>query len=739
MVWTAAIIQRLIGRDGRSCFIGVLLLTVPSMASAALLYVDGSDASCDNSGAGSQAIPFCTIGAAAGQVLAGDTVSVKPGTYSEEVVITQSGSSSAPIAFVADPGVTVSGQHNGFDIAGVSWVTVQGFTITQTTSHGIKAILSSNLTLADNQVVNAGDRGIYIRDSSDITVDNNMIQDSITYGLYIKSITNGTIANNEVTGSGQPVSGGTRKGIYVNGSSNLLIEKNTSAFNSDSGIYLTSGTTGVHIKSNVLHDNARVYTRSANGIDLRNSTNNTIEGNIAHNNEDSGIQFYPGSHNNLGVNNLSYDNGDHGLDTYLATNNRWIGNSVYGSNTSGINVEGGSTNTLVMNNVSVDNGINSDRKRGNINFDVQSLAGSVADYNLVHLSVPATVYAWNEVEYLTLEDLHADFPNVEINGIEADPRWNTVDFHLSVSSPAIDSANSGANGGLAVDLEGAVRFDEPSVAPNSGVGPRDYDDRGAYEFQGTPPGNSPPVITNGPTATPNTITSEETSAISVVANDPDGDPLAYAWSVPPNSGSIQGTGPDVTYLPPSVIVSQTYTISVDITDSFAALAMGSVDVTVNPAPILMLPPVADSYVEERFPDATHGSEDRIRIDGHFPQTAYLRFDLTGLTGVVQSAVIELDVRNESNVGGTIHSVSDNTWDENTLTFNNSPVIDGPALDTLGPVAKNDIVQMDVTQAINGGGIYSFAIVSSSTNGVQYRSREGLTGTPVLIVNLGGGS
>ncbi len=176
-----------------------------------------------------------------------------------------------------------------------------------------------------------------------------------------------------------------------------------------------------------------------------------------------------------------------------------------------------------------------------------------------------------------------------------------------------------------------------------------------------------------------------------------------------------------------------------MTDSFAGLATGSVDVTVNPAPIIMLSPVADSYVEERFPNATHGSEDRIHVDAHFPQMAYLRFDLTGLTGVVQSAIIELKVKNASNTGGTIHSVSNTSWDENTLTFNNRPIIDGPALDTLGSVVKNEIVQVDVTQAINGGGLYSFAIVTDSSNGVQYQSREGVTGMPTLIINMGSGS
>ena len=81
-----------------------------------------------------------------------------------------------------------------------------------------------------------------------------------------------------------------------------------------------------------------------------------------------------------------------------------------------------------------------------------------------------------------------------LNGINADPKWANLgarDFHLTAGSPAIDSANSGISGQPGSDVAGVARVDDPAT-PNPGVGPRTYDDRGAYEFQ--PSGDLPPSV-----------------------------------------------------------------------------------------------------------------------------------------------------------------------------------------------------------------------------------------------------
>src|SRR5205085_9884805 len=101
---------------------------------------------------------------------------------------------------------------------------------------------------------------------------------------------------------------------------NSTVSRNSVHHNSDSGIFLTNGSTGIQVINNVAYANASQYARQAPGIDVR-SSGNTIANNISHDNEDSGIQLFPGGANNLVTNNVVYSNGDHGIDVSGPTGN----------------------------------------------------------------------------------------------------------------------------------------------------------------------------------------------------------------------------------------------------------------------------------------------------------------------------------------------------------------------------------------------------------------------------------
>jgi len=89
---------------------------------------------------------------------AGQTVQVAAGTYPERVVVSSSGTSSAPIVFSAAPGasVTLSGQANGFYISSKSWITITGFSIINTSDYGIAVSNSSHITLSNSHVSYSG-------------------------------------------------------------------------------------------------------------------------------------------------------------------------------------------------------------------------------------------------------------------------------------------------------------------------------------------------------------------------------------------------------------------------------------------------------------------------------------------------------------------------------------------------------------------------------------------------------
>jgi parallel beta-helix repeat protein len=420
--------------------VAMLLLATAAEASAATLYVDGNSPGCSDTGSGTETQPFCTISAAASKTTAGTTVLVRGGTYAERVNV-RSGAAGSPVVFRAADGetVTVRGGTYGFYASAKSWVRIEGFNVEDTLGDGFKVSGGSN---------------------------------------------NISLIGNRAAGAGEPVSGKTAKGIEISGSSDIRVERNTVVGNSNYGIYLTNSTR-VDVVGNESMQNAKAFDRAASGIRLHGSDGNTIASNVSHDNEDSGIELVSGSDSNLIVNNVTYDNGDHGIDvTGTSRSDRLLSNSVYNSVTSGINVEGGSTDGTVVNNIAVDNGINSPRATGNIRVDTASISvGTVVDYNIVNLRASGHNYNWSGLGYATLAQFQAA-SGQEAHGIQGDPRWvspSTGNFRLDTGSPAIDSANSGASGQLSTDVAGNPRVDDPST-PNSGAGPRAFDDRGAYEY-----------------------------------------------------------------------------------------------------------------------------------------------------------------------------------------------------------------------------------------------------------------
>ncbi|MCG8608443.1 IPT/TIG domain-containing protein, partial [bacterium] len=119
---------------------------------------------------------------------------------------------------------------------------------------------------------------------------------------------------------------------------------------------------------------------------------------------------------------------------------------------------------------------------------------------------------------------------------------------------------------------------------------------------------------------------------------------------------------------------------------------------------------------------------------------FMKFEVQGIVGQVQSAAVRLRAVEASNDGGTIFPVSNNfagssfPWTEDLLFYSNAPTdLDDP-LNSVGAVGNGETVEFDVTAAINGDGTYSFGIGNQSTDVVQYSSKEG-TVAPELVIQL----
>jgi len=94
--------------------------------------------------------------------------------------------------------------------------------------------------------------------------------------------------------------------------------------------------------------------------------------------------------------------------------------------------------------------------------------------------------------------------------------------------------------------------------------------------------------------------------------------------------------------------------------------------------------------------------------------------------------------NGSISGGTISKITSNSWTENTLTYANQPSLSNAlALSSLGTVAQGKTYAFDLKNSISSPGIYSYAITSRSSDGVDYYSKEATDQTrrPYLVIEF----
>lgn len=239
-----------------------------AQADAGNLYVDNGSATCSDAGAdaGSQAVPFCTISAAAKVVEPGQTVRIAAGKYPESVEITRSGTPEAPITFTgpgyektAVPGAVVIGIQqdllHAVSFKGVHDVTFEHFT----PKSGQEAVLvtdSGRITVNDAWIQSSGWKSVtggvtypavrVTGQSSDVTVSRSRV--AMTPGDAI-SIDPGVVravvsTNQMVTNIGRAVA--------VTDAPGTVVTSNTIGPNCGAGVELAGNSSGSTVENNVL-------------------------------------------------------------------------------------------------------------------------------------------------------------------------------------------------------------------------------------------------------------------------------------------------------------------------------------------------------------------------------------------------------------------------------------------------------------------------------------------------------
>lgn len=157
-----------------------------------------------------------------------------------------------------------------------------------------------------------------------------------------------------------------------------------------------------------------------------------------------------------------------------------------------------------------------------------------------------------------------------------------------------------------------------------------------------------------------------------------------------------------------------------------------------PGSALTFAPAADAYIYQSSPNTNYGSATTLQTDNSPVEHFLLKFNVSGLSGrTVTSAKLRLYAVNGSAIGGRFYRASNDTWQERTVTWNNAPAAGTALVASLGTVSVGTWYEVDVTSLITGDGTYSLRVVSTSSDGADYSSKEG-TQPPQLVIQTQAG-
>ena len=393
--------------------------------------------------------------------------------------------------------------------------------------------------------------GFRITNLSFVQVDGFTVTRSEDKGVYLTGAVKCAVRNNAVSFS-------RKYGIYVTGGASNLIEKNSVSDHQFHGIGLLGGATSNTVQDNECFRNADPAVRVANGLYVSGANGNISRRNRYHDNQDSGEQLGSLSDNNLEIQNVSWNNGDRGFDHLDAKNSVMIGCVAYGNTNDGFSFDGASTGSQLYDCIAVNNGLTTNR------FDlwVSSLSapGFDSDFNILWNSTSQAPVKYIATSYASVAAFSA-VNWTDGRTLQADPRFVNAaggDFHLQVGSPAIDDANSGLAAWPTVDAEGRRRLDDP-LTPNTGVGPVAYADRGAFEYQ---------AAAQVPTASLTVTPASGTEPLAVTADgsassDVDGTIVSYRFDF--GDGVIAGPQPGASA--GHTFAAGTWTVTLTVTDN----------------------------------------------------------------------------------------------------------------------------------------------------------------------------
>jgi hypothetical protein len=251
-------------------------------------------------------------------------------------------------------------------------------------------------------------------------------------------------------------------------------------------------------------------------------------------------------------------------------------------------------------------------------------------------------------------------------------------------------------------------------------------------------------------ATPTADRNAPTTPTNLQATTPSGTRVDLAWTPSTDDTGVDhysvlrdgvwiGNSATATFADTTANPGATYVYAVrayDAARNFSGLSE-SVTVTMpGTATTLTFTPIADTTLKADSPTSNSGSLGSIQIDNSPVKHGLLKFTVSGVPAGVARATLRLYAVDSSDIGGIFFRTGDTSWAENTVTWNTAPIADPSPTASLGRVVAGTWYEVDLTSIVTGNGTYSVRISSTSTNGADYASKEGLAGfAPQLVVML----
>ncbi len=200
----------------------------------------------------------------------------------------------------------------------------------------------------------------------------------------------------------------------------------------------------------------------------------------------------------------------------------------------------------------------------------------------------------------------------------------------------------------------------------------------------------------------------------------------------PDSNEFQGNQVGTTFDPGILANNTTYYWCIDEVNGSGTTPGTVWSFTTGQSSSVTVYSEADAYTESRDPNTNYGSDTLLKVRS--TNKPFIRFDLSGVTDTVSSATLRLYVIRQTAQTVRCHFVSDDSWTESGITYNNEPSLTSLLHDNVSMPAEGTWLELDVTGIVNDekGTKITFAFSKDATQEPRFSSKEG-DYTPELVI------